>query len=60
MTLKDSAGLYYSPKITPIWKISTYKANLSKNNADFMEKSYALLVPEREMMEEPNVKEYLF
>ena len=56
MTLKDSSGLYFTPRVTPIWKVSTYKANLSKNNGDYEEKSYSLLVPERSVASaEPKV-----
>jgi len=47
MTLKDKSGLYFSPRVTPIWKTTTYKTNLSKNNAEYEEKSYSLLVPEK-------------
>lgn len=48
MTLKDKNGLYYSPKVTPIWRVATYKSNLSKNNAEYEEKTYSLIVPEKE------------
>ena len=49
MTLKDASEAFYQPKITPIWKVLTYKYNLQKNNANYQEARYSLIISDKEI-----------